>query len=202
MADHGILFSGEMVRALLARRKRVTRRMSKRWLKVKAGDTLWVRETHARPASIGGTLPGGGQDRTSLSRRIHYVADGPIPEGKPKGWDMWLKKPSIHMPRWASRISLIATEDARLERLQDITEEEALMEGVEPFEMTEQGLADLEISDESPEVKEFWRLMGAGRTTALMEFQMLWSTLHTKPGECWEDNPELVRLAFDYSETA
>src|SRR4051794_21954045 len=45
MADHVILFSATMVKALLARRKTVTRRISKRWLRVKAGDTLTVKES-------------------------------------------------------------------------------------------------------------------------------------------------------------
>lgn len=62
--------------------------------------------------------------------------------------------------------------------------------------MTEADLANLAISDESPEVKAFWKAMGPGRTTARMEFEMLWSTLHAKPGERWSDNPGVVRIPF------
>jgi hypothetical protein len=76
------------------------------------GDRLWVKETHhVRDA---GYVDGTGRD-------IVYKADD---EDFPYGWT-----PSIHMPRWASRITLEIT-DIRVERLQDISEEDAKAEGV------------------------------------------------------------------------
>jgi hypothetical protein len=72
------------------------------------GDRLWVRETFA-------VL--GDEDKHVL----HYRATHPI-EGS--GW-----KPSIHMPRWASRITLEIT-SVRIERLQDISGEDSAAEGV------------------------------------------------------------------------
>jgi hypothetical protein len=82
------------------------------------GDYLWLRETFAGcPAGI-----------------IHYKADGLLrppneiinSEGKevPTHW-----RPSIFMPRWASRITLEIT-NVRVERLQEITEEDAIKEGI------------------------------------------------------------------------
>lgn len=42
MTEHGIIFTGQSPTAIRERRKFVSRRISKRWLKVKAGDRLWV----------------------------------------------------------------------------------------------------------------------------------------------------------------
>ena len=162
MREHPILFSDPMIQALLDGRKSVTRRMSKRWLKVKAGDRLWVRETWA---------PFGDRAVIFQATNIGY----PV-----KRW-----KPSIHMPRWASRILLECDEDARVEQLQDITEEDAQCEGVE--EVTH-----------SDGVGRCWRTYGSEfishSATARDSFASLWMTLHTKPGEQWGDNPEVVRV--------
>lgn len=175
MKEHPILFSAPMIQALLAGRKSVTRRLSKQWLKVKGGDKLWVRETFI----IG--YPTGEPHHWSCIRpsdfqgdgRAFYRADGDDPKDGPQlNW-----KPSIHMPRWASRITLEAVEDARIERLQEITEDEAVREG-----------AFSHIDDYAPDRTE--------PETQLLGFRRLWRTLHTKHGERWEDNPEVVRIAF------
>ncbi len=167
--DHPILFSGPMVLALLEGRKTRTRRLSKRWLKVKAGDFLWVRETLTRSGGM-----------------VQYVADfSPTTRIWPSDWKQD-PRPSIHMPREFSRIALEATEDARLERLQDITKEEALAEGISVLPLQD-------VSDPSA-----WYQSAPGvhqERTAVASFGCLWNSLHTKP-ERWCDNPELVRLAF------
>lgn len=138
-----IIFSGEMVRAILDGHKTQTRRVIKpqfnqtwgagvrnqdpdyfsvhvdikepdgewRWLRCpygKAGDILWVRETWAH-----------------VDGAIWYAADGiDIPRN-----DGVKLRPSIHMPRWASRITLEIT-NVRVERLFDISQEDAKAEGV------------------------------------------------------------------------
>jgi len=91
------------------------------------GDLLYVRETFGGPLIEEGTSP----DDCYLPEFCEYRADGgPSPEwndsdGEERsGWT-----PSIHMPRWASRITLEIT-SVRVERLQDISEADARAEGI------------------------------------------------------------------------
>jgi len=141
MADRPILFSAPMVRALLAGTKTQTRRavkpqpwilagellcwkddaltpeeMAQRCPHGQPGDRLWVRETWTTHAFLDDTPP-----RDLTTRSLHYQADGVIKTGK--------LRPSIHMPRWASRITLEVT-GVRVERLQGISEADAQAEGL------------------------------------------------------------------------
>jgi hypothetical protein len=106
MKEHPILFSPPMVRAILEGRKTQTRRSieNKRCGNWGAGHRLWVRETYAC------------EDKGYV-----YLADGKY------GATRWV--PNIFMPRIASRITLEVTE-IRVQRLQDISGEDALAEGV------------------------------------------------------------------------
>ena len=181
MKEHPILFSDEMVRALLAKRKTVTRRLSRSWLKVKAGDLLWVRETHLTYRTRVYTNEGMFLDPP----RAIYAADGGTLVNGSK------YKPSIHMPRWASRITLRATEDARLERLQDITEDEAIAEGCEASEVFTETDADGLTGQE----RELALMFAGGRFTAKLGYMELWDSLNAKKAP-WNSNPEVVRIAF------
>ncbi|API52911.1 hypothetical protein BMW22_15930 [Rhizobium leguminosarum] len=89
--------------------------------RISEGDRLWVRET----------LKADSNDQAA--RWITYGADGAVtPHGLVR-WD-WKRDsiPSIHMPRWASRLTLTVT-DVRVERLQDISEADAQAEGAVPY---------------------------------------------------------------------
>lgn len=149
MAEKPILFSAPMVRAILAGTKTQTRRVVKPqperrvieqvgpmlgfkkrkgdgfWLWPNAlelivaecsygqpGTKLWVRETWRE------RVPD--QDGRTLDYRADHTSEDPcdVP---------WC--PSIHMPRWASRITLEVT-GVRVEKLQDISEADAIAEGV------------------------------------------------------------------------
>lgn len=148
MKERPILFQGEMVRAILDGRKTQTRRV----LKVQPyadgcaavnqdyhamisagpdygcrnpygapGDRLWVKETFAKLKC--------NQEEPCLD--CQNCRDGRVFRADDHHRAMkW--KPSIFMPRWASRITLEIT-GVRVERLQDITETDARAEGVEPY---------------------------------------------------------------------
>lgn len=96
------------------------------------GDRLWVRETWQGPLFHG---EHGDVDRRTIQNPKHcvYAADGgPAPEFMDADDNLQCRwRPSIHMPRWASRVTLEIT-GLRVERLQDISEADAKAEGVEP----------------------------------------------------------------------
>ena len=129
MNEKPILFSGEMVRAILDGRKTQTRRViTEKWQQCESpedqpqtfvswcpygqpGDRLWVKETFAMAIPAGASI--------HAERKPVYRADGEV---VPK----W--KPSIFMPRWASRITLEIV-NVRVERLQGIGGTDAFAEG-------------------------------------------------------------------------
>lgn len=92
------------------------------------GDRLWVRESFYEH----GCWQGGGYDPEDSyfvsDKQVLYPADGIKRPSERKRDDFWRSRPSIHMPRWASRITLEIT-GVRVERLQDISEEDAKAEG-------------------------------------------------------------------------
>ncbi|WP_226018465.1 hypothetical protein [Novosphingobium sp. FKTRR1] len=149
------------------------------------GDRLYVREAHY--------LTDDGHNERAV-----YAADGAedhitaIKDFRHKAGlsAEWEKRhtrlrPSIHMPRWASRLTLTVTE-VRVERLQDISEADAVAEGC--------------VWD-SADGFDVWYVPGAQMprhgATAIECYSLLWNTLHTDPGARWEDNPWVVAISFD-----
>lgn len=208
MTERPILFSAPMIRALLDGRKSQTRRVLKpqpddlregqipRQLRIAIGDKLWVREAHCLPRP----------DKAPLLYRADH----------PETADLGLRwRPSIHMPRWASRLTLIVTE-VRVQRLQEISEEDAIAEGVyyeEPTKEDHEWYRDYceEHGDDpaSNPMKGVWRAPGTrqgwGMTkaerereqwgpTAQFAFRCIWESIN---GEgAWAANPWVAAYTF------
>lgn len=188
MTDIPIIMSAPMVCALIREvdhpgtGKTMTRRLAwerdgnprsswshkpTRWQRVKAGDRLWVRENL--------TCVGSGTWR--------YAADNAgitMALSDPRACQMiaWAHHeergsvPSIHMPRWASRLTLIVTE-TKTERLQDISKADVMAEGIR--ERNGLPLAGVHAGWHEP-------------------FAQLWENLHG--AGAWSDNPEVVAVRF------
>ncbi|AXO88404.1 hypothetical protein DZC75_10490 [Pseudomonas parafulva] len=152
--ERPILFSAPMVRAILEGRKTVTRRPVKIQPRSKGdigsyglgqpfirhpdptkrnpecpygrpGDRLWVREAWVADAQVDSITP---RD-LSHGEPIAYPADGSIRQTGCAMISQGRGRPSIHMPRWASRILLEIT-GLSVERLQDISDDQAKAEGM------------------------------------------------------------------------
>ena len=196
MKERPIIFRAEMVRAILAGTKTQTRRIVKprHMATVGAeqfpilamypcgspGDRLWVRENFYQDGQWSLRLgcepddPHGGF--WSGTSRVIYAADGtPLPDPIPG--NQWRSRPSIHMPRWASRITLEIT-DVRLEQLQDISEADAVAEGCKPIR---------------PELVQDGLIVRPGRS-AVEEFRLVWEEIHGEGS--WEKNPWVWVIEF------
>jgi hypothetical protein len=124
--EYPILFKGPMVLAILAGNKTQTRRTSDIWKKRNPGERLWVRETWWKPTYITEKMKRDGADTWPKCDYDATIDKIDIEQYKEWGWK---RKPSIFMPRWASRINLEIV-SIREERLQDISEKDAKDEGV------------------------------------------------------------------------
>lgn len=146
------------------------------WHQVQVGDRLWVRE-NAQLRSVG-------PEKGQLSLR--YDADndvGPeyvLKEGERSPFKATKLTPCIHMPRWASRLTLIVT-STKIERLNDISEADARAEGM-PVDHNGNHY------DPPPPEVDTWQ--GYGRAS----FSLLWSKLHGAGS--WEENPWVVAIGF------
>ena len=238
MADHPILFTGAMVRAILDGSKTQTRRVITakhaqeadawawsperglwesgiaadhgrhghgEWVRCPygvPGDRLWVRETWAHYQTVDRRVRFDGASFSEVSDGFAgYRADGHDTiedfrehvrlmsgldlEAVEINGDRW--RPSIHMPRWASRITLEVTA-VRVERVQDISEEDARAEGVDwsaPRTHSE--------PDEDPREVGY---PSAGASFARQNFRELWDSINAARGYSWESNPWVWAVGF------
>lgn len=210
MADRPILFSAPMVCALLAGTKTQTRRAIKkppaldaltvfgpRFLLLPAnadllshavGDRLWVREAHYMTDDGDNEVAVYAADGADVAAHFDQMTDL---ERRYPGCD-WSKhrrlRPGIHMPRWASRITLTVTE-VRVQRLQDISEEDAWAEGCRLGEPWDSGQGFFPAEEPSPD-GHGW----LGWDDAREWYSDLWDQING-PG-AWESNPWVAAYSF------
>ncbi|UBT78758.1 hypothetical protein LCH33_002121 [Pseudomonas amygdali] len=209
--ERPILFSAPMVRAILSGQKTVTRRVMKLqpvlnghfWESYGAGwgtgitsvpvmpghslssncpygrigDHLWVREAWQADAQVNDVAP----RELSHGEPIRYPADD---ASRQTGCSMITPgktRPSIHMPRWVSRILLEIT-DVRVERLQDISEDQAKAEGVRLY-------------TDHAELGDWWHVEGIETYSAdpRKSFELLWTSV----GGDWNANPWVWVVEFE-----
>lgn len=198
MREKPILFSEEMIRAILAGEKTQTRRVIKPQPKYdhfshigagltglwcgylylddpawearcpygKTGDQLWVRETFATPSKWDQYKPSELLDNWLRPDQLVYKATERYPDGDYYKW-----RPSIFMPRWASRIQL-QVESVRVERIQEISEKDALAEGT-----MHNGFVSKTVSE-------------------VAVFKGLWDEINERRGYGWEKNPWVWVVEF------
>lgn len=147
------------------------------------GMRLWVREVCRTFEPVNGRG----------ERVVRYRADpdfGRLPEGV--GHWSCTPRSSIHMPRWASRLTLLVT-DVRVQRLQDIAEEDAIAEGMslEPAEVRSN--EELEKRELLPHIVA---ITGGKKwpVTCRTKFVGLWCDLHGL--DAWDANPWVVATTF------
>ncbi len=127
------------------------------------GDRLWVRETWAVHPFLNKIKPS-----DLVTYTIEHIAYHADPDVNPSHY-MW--RPSIFMPRWASRLTLEIT-NIRVERLQDISETDAQAEGVVSWSG------------------------GSAGTTYKPEYQILWDSINKDRGFTWASNPWVWVIEF------
>lgn len=150
------------------------------------GDRLWVRETfrvHSRATDVA-TLVYRASERQSWTQQTHRVPA--VNCNKPVSPENWT--PSIHMPRWASRITLEIT-GVRVERLQDISESDAVAEGIEPLPL-EPGMPQFYHEYFPIGIKNGLRC----NMSAASSFSGLWEAIYGK--ESWQANPWVWVVEF------
>lgn len=105
-------------------------------------------------------------------------------------------RPSVHMPRWASRLTLVVT-DVRVERLQDISETDAIAEGLATISkdggrLWKYGIPD---SDGLPGTDDHGWPWSEWQRDPVLAFSRIWN--ETYGPDAWDKNPWLTAITFE-----
>jgi hypothetical protein len=154
------------------------------------GDRLWVREAWALSGEFARARGLKFHDpKGVLGEHLRFRADD---DGYDEGVQAW--RPSIHMPRWASRINLEVT-SIRVERLQDITQEDAKAEGLAGItkdgKLVKYGIPDRDGLPGTDNTGWPWSDWDANPR---MAFRTLWAKINGIAA--WDANPWLWVVEF------
>ena len=133
------------------------------------------------------------QDMTTLEGKAYKYADSPpenVEQKRVENAVGWHKRPSLFMPYYASRITLEIT-DVRVERLRDISEADAIAEGVESWvedRMKSRPTHYKIYYQTNPKDPDFYS------STAKVSFETLWQSINGP--ESWEQNPFVWVIEF------
>lgn len=158
------------------------------------GDRLWVRETWwTYPHVISNRLLRDGADTWPKvnGEPIAYAADGDADI-----WSHlnWIKKPSIFMPRWASRLTLEITR-IRVERLQGISPADARAEGIASVEFTEAQERRMCQRRSAAQFHGKPELVNDMDYAAVQKYAVLWDSINGKKHP-WVSNPWVWVISF------
>ena len=140
------------------------------------GDRLWVRETWSVSSIYDNQKPC--DMDADYAGIVRYKADG-YQSGK--------LRPSIFMPRWASRITLEIT-DIRVERLHDISKQDAIAEGIVPIRWRDGSIQYLSYTTKTPTGKRIESL------SAKQSYFSLWEKINGR--KSLESNPWVWVIEF------
>jgi hypothetical protein len=141
---------------------------------------LWVRETWTTEDFRWDDYP---PRDIAIGSKIIYRADY---AKNALGENPW--RPSIHMPRWASRIELEVT-GVRVEQVQSISEEDCEAEGL--FNKSGMHLWHCDHTYFHPD-----HTCSCGDNSAQEEFRVLWDSINAKSGFGWNENPWVWVVEF------
>ncbi|MER9768991.1 hypothetical protein NKJ09_23335 [Mesorhizobium sp. M0189] len=210
--DRPVLFSAPMVRALLARAKTQTRRVinpQPDWdaevvrtildglvwpiggfnqqcggpiqlPRFAVGDLLYVREAWRTLHANDCLAP---RQLADDSSKVTYEAD---PENRNPLWAFGKFRQGMHMPRWASRLTLTVAQ-VRVQRLQEISEADAIAEGCRPIGSEFLIPGQYLYSDPSKPRTAL---------SATSAYESLWNGLNEPRGFGWDTNPWVVAVSF------
>jgi hypothetical protein len=180
-----MLFSTDMVEAILEGRKTMTRRIRRvitNPTDYQVGDVLWVRETWQETTWLHPSNNEYGYIYKASENGKEWAAND----------ESWKWKPSLFMPKKACRLFLEVTE-VREERLQDITRQDCIDEGIGYLISNWERRSGIGGSWYDYERKTFLGLP-SGKISPSMSFMSLWRSINGP--NSWDENPWVVVISF------